>query len=771
MPNTLRDAIVRSVTGKRVMGEMNKAEYVRAAQALGMFNKAKQYLPSEFVDPAPIRTYFSQHFSPLRRWTRAFEQRGGDPLYSKMVVPMEDTMKVITISDRYWFSRMEEVAGDILKLGRSNQRNAVGNYIQGEKGAILDNRLFSPAQKANLVKKAEALDALFKEAGPHLDVPEEIFLDNYLPRIRDRGGVFSLYKDGSEIPGAKIFTSKEKRVGSTDPLMEDPYALFQIYVRGGSRAKFLTPTLEKVKPFVENLPISVRSSAQSYVLERLGYAGKIESALDKVGGAIGKKLGVGLPEDIGRQFADAQLSGMYGGLLSQPSTVGRNSLQYYLFGYGRLGDKFSIWAQSQVAKNPKAALRELADEGLSIDVTMPYGGAIASGNKSPLGNLFTQGMTAFKKGSQEIVRPISVGDNLQRAVISKQFKAQFDEAATRYNQGKITWDGFEKEMGMKKFSSVDQDIARQKIAAGDTRGARAHLARDVIDEIMFPYRRGSSARVSYGYGGKVGTALLSWPNEAAHMAVSWMKTGQWDNVVRYLAASTAMKRTMEEAFGIDFTRSLYAGPLIPNNLISPIPHVGAEIFKSLVNFPGIREATGGTRKKFNDANKEIVSTLGKILIPGSLFFENMGSFNKAYLRKNKDGTIGADKDGLYTVEGRDGKARYRTDFYGLFMGELVGFTTTESAQTSNVLRKGADLVEEKSQMRKRGMELFQQEKYVEADQIFKAYGIEVTLNDLKQYDIPVSERTIKRLPKMLQEKLLPEFQKLLDIENEMRAQP
>lgn len=763
LPGPLRDAVVRSTTGKRLMGELNQAEYVRAAQSLGMFSKAKQYLGEEFADPAKIRTYFSQYLSPQRRWMRAYEERGGARLYSQVYTKMEDAMRVVTVSDRYWFARMNEVAGDILKTGRSNQRNAIGRYIQGDKGAILDNELFTPAQKTDLVQKAQALDSLYQEAGPYLDVPKEIFLDNYLPRVQDRGGVFTLYKDGAEIPGSKIFSAKQKRVGSTEPLIEDPYALFQIYARGGSRAKFLTPVLEKVKPFVEGLPESVKGSTSSYVLERLGYVGKLEAAMDSIGRVAGRKLGVGLPEDIGRQFADAQMSGMYAGLMSQPATTGRNSFQYYLFGYGRLGDKFSAWAQKEVAKNPKAALKELADEGFSIDTTMPYGGAIASDGGSVAGDLFTKGVTGFKRGTQEILKPISVTDNLQRAVVYKQFKAQFDDAAIKLNQGKYDWARFEKEIGMKKFSPVDQQIARERIAAGDTRGAMDHLVRDVIDEIMFPYRKASSPRVAYGYSGKLGTALLSWPNEAAHMAGRWLKTKQWDNFVRYTAASTAIKRSMEEAFRIDLSSTLALGPFFPNSLMPPTVELAKNIFTSLVNFPGIRDANNGTRKAFNDANAEIVDSLQNN-VPLSLFGENLASFDQAYRE-------GADKDGLYNVRGEDGKVRYRTDFYGLYMGELVGFKTTERAATSDFSRDASNSREEVDQARDAMYRALQQGKYAESKEISERYSIEPTVEGLKQYDIPASERLIENLSPNLRRELLPRFQEVVDQERKLRAQP
>lgn len=740
---SVRDAVIRSVTGKSIMGEMTQTEYVKAAQTLGLFNGAEKYVPKDaFLNPA------AQYLSPQRRWMRTYEENSGIPVYSEVYVPLEDAVRARDVFRDVWRGQSRDIFGKYAGPGYAAERQAINSYMQGDTAAVLGNPAFDAAATADMVKVADGMRTLYDQVGPKLGVSADIFLKDYSPHIQNIGGIFSLYKDGSVIPKSIDFFAKFKRKGSpTTPLIDDSLALFDMYVNAGSNSTFISPVLDRIGTAMESFPDKLHGSVKSYTLEKLGYGGWMERTMDEIVPAINRKLGVNLPPDTARRLGDTVLSTQYAGLLSQPATWFRQFMQYPLLGYSRLGPEFAVEAYKKALE--PGALKELSAKGFLIDTSYPYGGNIAQEASTP-GRLASM----YKSTTQAVISPNSTADNIQRAVVYYQFKAQFENALSQYNAGKIPWSAFESKVDMGSFSPIDQNIARQRIVAGDVEGAFNHLVRDVIDETQFPYRKGSTMRFGYGFGGKLATSLLQWPLEASHTLGSWLKqgvrTGDFSKFIRYFAASTAMQRTMQNTFGWDFTRSLFLGPVLSTNFTSPAVQLAANTLNMVLNSPWVGAIGGAnSRQTFNDSKDKVLKTLNSAGYPGGLEIQNIQKFKASIDR-------GPNQDGQYAALDGNGNVKYYTDFSGIFMGELMGFPIDQKVRESMINTEMQNAQVDQQQVKQKVMELLQQEKFDEASNLMAQYGINVTAQDMDNYYIPRSQRTFKSMPASIKAQYAPQ---------------
>lgn len=729
---SIRDAVVRSVTGKSVVGEMTQAEFVKAAQTLQTFSPAGKFAPD-----LPHPSIFAKSITPQRHWMRSYEESSGIPLYSQIYTPMEEATRVRNVFRDNYRNEVRDIHGKFADAKYAEERRLISSYMRGEKDAILKNDALTPEMKTEMIAVADGMRGFYDKIGPQVDVPTDIFLKDYQPGVRDLGGVFNIYKSGSnEFPTMKEFFAKEKKTGDLGGVqIDDSLALADIYVNAGSNWMFMKPTLDRVKAAANELPQTVRGAAKNYVEEKLGYGGQLEEFLDNMVPGINKKLGLNLPPDAARQLSNYTLSTMYSGMLSSPATWFRQAFQYPLFGYARLGPKF---AGDAIKKGlSKEGIQEARNAGFIVDLGVPYGEELLKETRA-VGRF----ANAYKNTTQAIIKPNSMADAGQRSIVFQQGKMQFDDALARYNKGEITWDKLEKDMDFSSLSPVDRNIIRQKLVEGDIEGGFNHYIREIIDETNFPYRRGASSQLGYGLSGKLATSLLQWPIEAGHVLGRWTKNGQWDKLIRFYAASSAIQRTMSETFGFDFQRNLSAGGMF-GNFWSPYVKTGIDAVNAFTQF------FQGNKEEFNKNADSIVRTLKAGAVPGGIAIQNVEKFYKSYER-------GPNQDGKYAIMNQDGEVSYYTDFADLFWGQLMGFPTNAKEDASRLTKDIRNAQFDRKQQKAEIMQLMQQEKYDEAARLMGEYGISVTPQDMDDYYIPLNERTFKSLPGPLKAQFAPQ---------------
>lgn len=744
----VRDAVVRTVTGKSVVGELTQKEYAEAAQTLATFNNAAKYAP----DTAGINA-FSRYVAPQRHWMRTYEENSGVPLYSEVYTPMEEATRVRDVFRTSLRNESRDIFGKYADPKYGEERRLVSAYMRGETEAITGNSTLTPETKAELTGIATKLRAVYDRIGPQLDVPTDIFLKDYQPRIQNIGGTFQLYKDGAEIPKELEFFGKFKRKGDLQGIqVDDALALFDMYVNSGSNRMFLNPSLQRIGALAEKLPTAIHNSVKSYVLEKLGYAGKSEEFLDSFVPALNRKLGLSLPPDAARQLTNLTLSTMYSGMLSSPATWFRQAFQYPLFGYARLGPKFV--GQAIKAGLSKEGMAEAAQKGFLVSLGVPFGEELTK--DTTLGG---KALNTYKDVTQKFITPNSLADNGMRSITYHQSKMIWEDAIARYNKGEIAWPKLEEELDMKAFSKPDQDIIRQRLTSGDLDGAFNHYAREIVDETSFPYRKAASGRITYGLGGKLGSSLLQWPLEAGYTIKRWVTTGQWDKLIRFYAASSAINRTMKDTFGFDFTRSLFnraTGGIIPGSFLGPAQNPYSPFVKTALDTTNMLSAFFNQNSKdFNTYKDSIVRSL-KSAMPGGVELQNISRFWKAYNAGDQLIKSGkADPNAPYPVLNDKGEVSYYDDFAGLFWGTLMGFPTEKKTNSSFLQTDMYNAQEDQSRAKQKIMELWQQEKYDEATKMMADTGVKIGPGDFDNYYVPLNIRTFQALPATLKAQFAP----------------
>ena len=730
----IQDAVMRTLTGKKSLGELTQAEYVKTAQTLASFNNIKKYTPE-----AGALNVASQYLSPQRHWMRSYEEKTGLPLYSEAYVPVEEAVRLRDALRDSYRNQAREIFGEYAKGKYGEERRLIKSYMEGDKSSITGNSTLTPQVKSDLIKIADQIRPLYDKLGQRFGISTEVFLKDYQPHVQDLGGVYQLYKEGQNIPKSLEFFSKFKRRGSIGTQIDDALALFDIYTNAGSNTMFMGPVLERVSAFGESLPNSIKNNLRSYVQEKMGYAGKIEETLDMVGININKMLGTNLPPDVARQWLQIYMDTTYAGAMGlNPGTVFRNGLQYDLMAYPRLGPTF--YKEAAKTALTKEGMAEVRNSGFLVDSGTNYGEALVQDISTigRVGNL-------YRKGAQSTLRPFSMVEGLNRARTYWQVKYQFNDALAKYNSGKYNWSKFESELSFDDLSPVDRNIIRQRLISGDTKGAFEALAREIIDETQFPYRKGASSRITYGLTGKLGTQFGQWGIEFVHTIGKWVKQaakGHPEKLIRFAASSYAIQRSFEDALGFDFVQSTGYGPL--NFSFSPLIKSSIDILN------WVQAWKQGNAETLNENKDSIMKTLKSLGIPAGVEIQKWKNFMRSY----DNGPVGP--DGQYGVYDQRGRLQYYTTFDDIFW-QAFGFPTSKKEQYNAQAQELRNAKFNYSQTKQKVLELYQQEKFDEANELINEHGIKITPDDFDQYYIPFTDRTFKSLPNTLKAQFAPQL--------------
>lgn len=717
------NTIVNAVTGKTNVGSLTQAEFVNVAQASALLSKAEQYSPSVgYINQA------AKYLSPRNNLFRSIEERTGYPVASKVEIPIENAARLAKISDETWFNRLDEIYGEYASPKYAEERSLIGSYLRGNKEAISANEAIAPQMKAALTEIAEKHRALLNELGPALNVPSDVMIENYLSNIRNIGGTYQLYKEGSDIPAGLQFFAKEKRTGGLTPVLDDPYGITQIYIKAGGKAKFMGPAIEQAAAVAKDLPATVQSSVRAYVLEKLGYAGGMEKGLDDAITALNQKMGWNLPPDSARRITQFIMDTSYSGAMGlRPGVYVRNVISNPVFAYVDRGPEF--YASAVQKALTKEGIAEVRAKGFLVDLGNPYGEAVT--DLSPITNIGNK----YRKVTQGLLKGQEVTDTFGRTVVYHQTKMQFDDAVSAYNAGKIRWEQVEKKLDLDGMSAVDRNEIRQRLVSGDIDGAREHLIRVVLDNTQFPYRRGTAMALTDGMFGKIVGQFSQWTNQYVHMVGRMVKYKQYDKMVRFYAANAVVLRSMKEGFGLDYSRSVGLNPAFPS--LPPAVDTSLNIYE------GIKAAFDRNAEEVDKNKDEIAQTLKQLGMPAGVQTQSWMSFWNSY---NKG--VLQDGSGQYGVYDSRGRLVRRATFSELFW-EMWGFPTESKANEKRLNRDMSNSRYNYSQAKQEALQLLNEGKNDEANAIINKYGIRLDKNDFLQFDVPRIERNFETLPSTL----------------------
>jgi len=297
-----------------------------------------------------------------------------------------------------------------------------------------------------------------------------------------------------------------------------------------------------------------------------------------------------------------------------------------------------------------------------------------------------------------------------------------------------------------------QNIIRKRLINNDLEGAKDHFTNQVIDEISFPYRRGTGASITHGMQGHTLFNLSNWNIHFAHTMGRWVKTGQWDNFVRFIAAGTAAKRSIEEAFNIDATRFTVLRR-IANPTLSPTIQLLNNLYQGII---AIKE---GNRTRLNAASDTLVKTLKALGRPGGVGLQNWEDFFKSYNSTGQPG-VPEGKYRVYTKGGPSKTAEY-ADFSDILL-RAFGFVSGQEFQNREFLNTTGNAVEDlQTQGREKVNELIieavnttdpntRKDKLNEAAQLIQDFGITGDLgSSLENFMKPQVMRRYEEMPPIL----------------------
>lgn len=740
----MANAVVKSVTGKAALGDLTQAEYVMAAQALAGLGRASKFAGETFSMNAA-----SKYVAPQNRLFRSIETTYPQfPVYTKGFVPIDDAFRVhdaVVAADR---ELARGIFGKYAGPGYAQERRLIKHFIEGDEAVISENTALSAEVKADLTRIAEEMRKLYREYGPKYG--EKDLGENYQPHIRDIGGIKTLYKSELDIPEETKFFADYARHGSNDVMIDDALALWDIYTKAGNNKLFLNPALKQVYELQKTLPKQLQDSMKSFVQEKLGYAGKSEQALNDAVSVINRKLGLNLPGDMGRRVSEVYLNALNAGALGslyggRVGPVLRNALQSPLLVYPRLGPSFYAQAMADLTVGGKrsAILDEMHKRGLLEKLGTPYGQELVTET-----TLTGQVGTRYRQITQGSMHWYSAVDNMTRAHAYRQWQLQWDSALADFRSGKLSWPQFEEKLNFSAFDPIDQNIIRQRLSSGDTDGAFTHAAREIINETNFNYSRGASSRLTFGLAGKLGTKFLRWPVEYAHTLGRWFKTGQWDNIIRWYAASALMSRTFEDAFGIDFSQSFGFGPIK-----SFLGEARSPLVKAATEAVAWVSAMADKNKEAMDDHAEELAGQMSVTIPFGVDYRSWSKFQRAYAY-HKEGNRGPNGEEWAMIK-PDGRLDYWTTFSDVML-QALGFPTSAARRQrelrGSIARERFDYAKAKEEALK-ALRDGDESRFTE---LIQEYGLSIQPDDLDKYYIPINERTYQLLPAPLKERFAPQ---------------
>ena len=676
-------AISKVVTGKQVVGDLTNAEYTSLAKTMGTMAK---------VDEVAKEMQFGMlggKFSPAYNYARYIEETTKNtsnfmPIASDVYIPVEDAFRFAKNEIYKWSAKKNDIWGKYNKVQFFEERRLVFDYIKGNKDIILKNEKLIPEVKIDLTNIAERMVSLYEEAGAFYKVDMTRFGRNYQPGYTNIGK-FQLYKQDMNLEKtAKSLTAaaRYQKRGSIEPVLDDASAVFDIYIRDLNMEKFVQPVVKNIDEGVyKTASNEVKGIIDNYVGEKLGYASEFERKLNHLGSKINGRLGTNMDPEVIKNLTDDMLLSVYSGALGLPRLDApiRDLITTTMIGYGRMGPRFyGAAVKKAMTKNYIDYMRE---KGRLVEFGIPGGEEVA---KTRLG--LGAKRQAFRDIAETTLKPYGTMDNFARGVWSAQAEMQFDDVIARYNAGKITWEKAQKELQLDGMGKPVTRTMEQRILDGNLEGARDLYANNIIDEISFPYRRGTGAPVTYGVGGSLAFNLSNWNIHFAHTMGRWIKTGQWGNFIRFFAAGTVAKRSLEDTLGINADRFTAMGKIV-NPTLAPTVQLGANLYEGII---AIKE---DNRKKINASSDVIVKTLKALGRPGGVGLVNWDDFRKSY---DSAGQFGV-PEGMYRVYS---KGKFKTKEYADFADILfrgMGFQTQKEAEVSEFLNRGANAKEELKQ--------------------------------------------------------------------------
>ena len=550
-------AVAKGITGKENINEMTMKEAYDVQQTIKEVTDVGGKESPESVDWGYITR---SQVTPTRDWManaeNTYGQTQGWKPFTDVYYPIETGMRLMKVKNTndQLFVR-DEVFGKYADPKYADDIRVISGYVKagGNAKLIKDNPALTPEMKTDFIRIGDWMIDYFKKMKLFNQISSEKWFGTYLPEIEKVGGIRNLYKNLDELPQEIKPFFEYEREGSLNVLEDNPIVLLDIYNNLTNKNFFLGNALQKAKIKMAQYPENIKKATNDWVQERLGFQGKTAEALNGLFADLSKKYKI-IPADAHKQLINLFMTNSYSGALGgRIDAVIRNIGQAYM-AYAEFGPKYFAKGMMDFFSNPKGSTDYASGKGFLIEKGLPYGEELEkTSNRGIIGKT----SDFYTKLNELAMKPYGSTDTVTRAPAAVMGRIRFDENFDLFKQGKITWDEFENQIGLKGYSKPLQNIVREKITSGkpeEIELAKDSLIQASIDDTMFPYRKGSEGRIFYGLKGKLGLQYMQWTAEYANTLAKWVKRGQWDKLVRFIYSTEAMKRSAKDRFGLDIDK-------------------------------------------------------------------------------------------------------------------------------------------------------------------------------------------------------------------------
>ena len=752
-------AITSVLTGKNNIADLTQKEAFEVSETIRLFNKKAAELPGE-------RDMFLRPFiNPARYWMETAERKLGYPIYSQAYIPVETGARLAKVMQqelgnevRNVFEVKDPKTGKVITnyadpTKHLEERRLITSYIEGDTGVITNNSSLSPSTKADLIKIGDWLKNQFQNFFEAAGIKSDRFFGQYAPKIRQLGTIANLYKN-TDLPAELRPFFTFERGGMDQPIEDDALVLYDIYSRAFSRDKFLRSAVEQTKDLVGKLPEGLAKSTNDYLQEKLGYQGKPEMALNRWGMKLSAKTDGAIPADIFRKAINFLMTNSYAATLGIPRVVPifANLMQSFLMSYPELGGKYFAEGWKQFFK--KGALEEFNKSGFSREKGQIFGGELASqAAQGKVGKAFD----AYQNVQQLSLVPFGKTDVLNAGVTYFGVKQRFQDFWQAFRDGKISYQDFEKGIGMDGFNPTLQGILREKFQKNTPetlKEAQDLMEQDILDSTQFPYRKAAESRAFYGLKGKFGLQYGIWPFEYAHTIKSWIARKQYGKLIRWYAMASLLDRSAKDALGVDLSHYLLFGPLaaVP---MGPLANAAFEFTKAIsASFQDLTDEADQHYQEVYDALKNYGG------LPVGVGAQRVEHFYKSVNRYKEGIAVSTDPDpqkkfGIYSSTG---KLKQWVNF-GDLLKYTFGFTNEETVSQNdklNAIRK--DTLKYNAQVNE-AMNALVDGNFKKFDKIVVDNKLQMgdISAKLQSFQIPLDQRLFDKMPAQLKEKYLPLF--------------
>lgn len=500
------------------------------------------------------------------------------PIWSKVGAVMFEATRKGKVWRSEMSAQLEKIAS---RMSSGEQENIMAYLFNPARAAELGYNI-TAGQKQSAQQLRKLMKKVLTDAGGLTNEQAELFLSRDLMKLRQVGGdVNRLGGTWNIYPESFQPFLKDIQRGELSAATNNAYGLTWELINMGNRHRFLRPAYNQAKAEVrswdalrgkisgEDITFA-KKIADDFLtqnMEMIPESTDVISAMIKnTVTRINKMLGrdVQITDDTINRWA-MNMASWYGGLAmsARPALAVRNMTQVMLpatkVGYGRLGRALKDTYGSNRKEHIGRALKEL---GIPLEGENAV--FLNEGKEGFLGSRFFR---TIRDMQNKGLRPYRWADRVNnRATTFRMGELAIEDAAPKYLSGKMSWEEFLFETGLKGSPRVDQ--VKIKALLGGEQPNIAQAAREygkvLVEDTQFIYDGVNSPLSFKGALGRLFGQFGVWP--IGFTEFMYQNTMQRDSAwVRKFLGNYGIQKSaligLGMATGVDTSSWNYANPL------------------------------------------------------------------------------------------------------------------------------------------------------------------------------------------------------------------